>query len=211
MEDPRLQVAQRGAGLESQLVVEVSASGSVDIERLCLAPGAIERKHQQRLEPLARRVPRGGGAQVGDHIDVMAKLEVSLGAGLEHLEPLLLQRRCVRPDCVLLSDSRQSLPAPEREGLIGRLARGQRLTVGECRSGAERKLGEVVAVGAPVGDAQPDPPRPGADQLPVSASGTQCRPDPREVGIDALPRARRWTLGPERVDDRGPGYGLASV
>ena len=77
-QDRRLQLAQRGARLEPELLDQQLAPGAVDVERLGLAAGAVEREHQQAARALAQRLGGHQLLQVGQRLRVAAALA---GAG----------------------------------------------------------------------------------------------------------------------------------
>jgi hypothetical protein len=51
-EDGRLEISERLTGLKPELLVESAADPPVDIERLRVAAGAVERQHQLRVNAL---------------------------------------------------------------------------------------------------------------------------------------------------------------
>ena len=63
------------------------------LERVGLAPGAVQGEHQLAVEPLAVRVLRDECLEVGDELVVPAEREVGLHALLERDQPQLLQAR----------------------------------------------------------------------------------------------------------------------
>ena len=55
-EDRALEFFQLRAGLETELAVEELSALPVRLEGLCLAAGAVERKHQEPTQPFPMRM-----------------------------------------------------------------------------------------------------------------------------------------------------------
>ena len=109
-----LQLLQRRPGLQARLLDEAAAHVLIDLERLDLAPAAVEREHQQLGEALARRMLRPQACQRGDRVRVVAECEFGLGTGFIRRQPLLLQARDLRPDGAFELGERGTAPGGER-------------------------------------------------------------------------------------------------
>ena len=78
LEDRALEVAQRGARLDAELVDQRRAGRPEGLERVGLAPGAVERQHLQRAEALVQRVLGDQRVELRDQLGVAAAREVGL-------------------------------------------------------------------------------------------------------------------------------------
>ncbi len=67
-EDRALQFLQLRPGLETELAVEQLPALPVGLEGLCLAAGAVERKHQEPAQPFPMRVLPDQRFQLGDEL-----------------------------------------------------------------------------------------------------------------------------------------------
>jgi hypothetical protein len=92
-EDLRVELGELGSGLDPELLDEHLARPAVGLQRIGLAPAAIEREHQLRVQLLAPRMLAGQLPQIGDELGVTPGGEARLHAQLDGLEPLLLQPR----------------------------------------------------------------------------------------------------------------------
>ncbi len=90
-QDALLELGERGAGVDAQLVGEQPAGVGVDGECLGLPAAAVQRQHEQFAQPFAQRVGGGQRRQLGDHLGVVADLQVEFEAGLDEGEPPLVQ------------------------------------------------------------------------------------------------------------------------
>src|SRR5262249_56123177 len=90
-EDRALELLELGARLDPELVHERFARAPVDVERLRLTAGLVEREHQLAARPLAERVAVHELLELRDQTRVTAEGEVGVDAVLERGEMLLLQ------------------------------------------------------------------------------------------------------------------------
>ena len=150
-QDRRLQLAQRRARLEPQLLDQQLAPGAVDVERLGLAAGAVEREHQQAAGALAQRLGGDQLLQIGQRLRVAAALQPPVGELLARHEPQLLQAGDLRPQRALVGEVGQHRPAPQRQRLgelrLAGLAARERLEAARVHRAADR-----VARAGPAGD-----------------------------------------------------------
>ena len=86
-EDRAVQLLQRWAGLDSELVDEHAPGVVVDLERFRLPARSIEREHQLAAKPLAKRVLVGERLELADQVAVTACFELCLDPVLERREP----------------------------------------------------------------------------------------------------------------------------
>ena len=83
LEDALLGLAELRAGFQTELVEQVTPRRAVDGERVRLPAAAVQRRHQERLEPLAQRIAARQVAELGDRLDVTAALQLG---GVQLLE-----------------------------------------------------------------------------------------------------------------------------
>ncbi len=90
-QDLLLELLQRLAGVEAELVDEPGARVLVGGECVRLPAGAVEREDQQPGEALAQRVVANEPFELADDLGVAAEREVGLEAQLERGQPQLLE------------------------------------------------------------------------------------------------------------------------
>jgi hypothetical protein len=107
--------AQRHRRLQPELVVEHAARAAVDLERIGLAAGAVQREHQRSGQHLQGGVLGEDGFQVRDHVAVVPEGERQLGTFGERGDPQLPQPNGLRDRPLLGGEVAQGIPAPELE------------------------------------------------------------------------------------------------
>src|SRR2546427_6602511 len=90
-EDRLLEVAQRAAGLESELVAQHPSSLPVDVERLRLAVRPVEGEHALAAEALAERMLTYKPLELGDERRAAPQCKLGLDPFLDAREPKLLE------------------------------------------------------------------------------------------------------------------------
>ena len=75
-QDPRVEVAQLGPGLDPELVDEGGAQLAVGAQRVGLAPGAVQRQQALGPEPLTQRVPGGQRLEFCDRLPMASAHEL---------------------------------------------------------------------------------------------------------------------------------------
>jgi hypothetical protein len=115
-QDRRVEVAQLAAGREPQLRVERAVQIGVDLQRLGLAAGPVEREHEQRAQTLAERVPPHQRPQFQHEVGVPPLLQIGLDPQLGRLEPQLIELadRLGHEGLVLEVGQRAAAPQPQR-------------------------------------------------------------------------------------------------
>ena len=91
-QDRKLELAQDGARLEAELLVEHPARLPIGLERLGLAAAPVEGEDQVAAQTLAQAVAGDEAGELGDELAVVPQLEVGLEPVLECGEAQLLQR-----------------------------------------------------------------------------------------------------------------------
>ena len=118
LEDRPLQPLQLRSRLEPQVVREPAPSVAVDLERLGLAPTAVEGKHQLAAEPLAERVLVHAGLELGHDRAVPAEPQQPLDAPLDRLEAKLVEAMDLALREVGERELAERRAAPEGERLL---------------------------------------------------------------------------------------------
>ena len=116
-QDRLVERAQLRPGLDADLVRELAPCRPIGVERLGLAPAAVEGDHQLPREPLARRMVGDQPPELRNQLGVPARRGVSLHAGLERRQPLLLQLRDLGLRERLEREVGQRRAAPQRRRL----------------------------------------------------------------------------------------------
>jgi hypothetical protein len=84
----------------------------IHLERLGLAPGAVQREHQLSSQVLTGWIAFEQRAQLADQTSLRSELEVGVDPSLERQEPQFLQTRDLGLCEVLKADFCQRRPAP---------------------------------------------------------------------------------------------------
>ena len=129
LQDRPFELAERRPRLDPELGAERDAAVAVDLERLGLAAGPVERRHQ-----LPRMRSRSGCcatsvAQLAYERAVAAEREIGVDPVLERDEPELLEPFRLRPRERLVHEVGERGPAPEGEARPQPLRRGARVSV----------------------------------------------------------------------------------
>nr|WP_255528092.1 hypothetical protein [Streptacidiphilus sp. P02-A3a] len=110
-----MDLPQVGPRLHAEFTDEESAHRRVDVQRLGLPPGPVQRVHQPRLEPFPQRVPDDQGAELVDDPFVLAERGEHLQVLFGDRQPPLLQVRDRRLQRRAAGHVLQRVPAPEAE------------------------------------------------------------------------------------------------
>lgn len=116
-QDPGVRVRQLAAGVDAQLVREEPPGAVEPVQRLRLAPRAVQRRHQGRGEGLPHRMGHGLVPEHRRRPVVLAQLCVGVRQLLDRREPGLLQRlRGGLERCAGVGAGQRG-PLPQRQGL----------------------------------------------------------------------------------------------
>ena len=181
-----MQLAQRGSGLDADLLDERRSRLPEGLQRLCLAARAVEREHPLRLQPFAQRVARDEHLELGEDLAMAARRQVAVDRALGRGQVQLLEAADLAGRERLLGDVGERRPAPQRERLA-------RQVVGDERREAQR-IDVAVAQAQLV-------PAPAGDDLRAVAAGRQRLANLRDVQLHHLGRRGRRILAPERLDE----------
>ena len=114
-EDRALELAERLARLDPELVDERLARTLIDRERVGLPARAVERQHQLRARALPQRLLEHEALELGDELAVPREREVSVDPVLERGQAQLLEPRDLRVREGLRRQIRERRPSPQRE------------------------------------------------------------------------------------------------
>ena len=121
--DRLLELVQRRARLDAELVDEQPARLAIDLERLGLSTGAVERSHERRAQPLAQRMLADEHLELGDELGVAAEREVGFDAPLERAQAELFEAADLGLRERLVGEVGERRPAPEAERVAEPLRR----------------------------------------------------------------------------------------
>ena len=193
-QDRLLALAQLGPRLEAYLLDERAPRRGVGLERLGLAPAAIEREHEVGGEPLAQRVVIDELLELADDLGMAAGFEVRFDAQLERRDPLLVQARDLGGGEGLGRELGERLAAPQcqrhaqdRGGLLG-------LAVGHRPAGLLDELLEALGVELAIAHAQRVAGLGRREDVRIAERLAQAR----DVHLDRLHGAARRVLAPQR-------------
>jgi hypothetical protein len=206
LENRALELLEPLAGLDPELVDEGLSRPSIDIERLGLPAGAVEREHQLAAETLAERLARHQLLQLGDHRSVPAEREIGVDPLLCRRKARLLEPRAGVPSELLRLELREGGPAPELERLSQRSRGLLRLAGIELlRALADEEL-ETIEVELAVLD---------ADRITGCLRQHSIRADRlaelRHVHLERLRSSLRRRVTPEVVDQPPGGDDAVSI
>ena len=122
LEDPALERARGVAGREPELA-QPRGEPAVGLERLDLAPGAVEREHQRRHELLAQRIGRDQPAQHRHRLERPAERDEGAGALLLRLRAQVLEPAPLGLRPVGVGEVPERRPAPQLERRVERRQR----------------------------------------------------------------------------------------
>jgi hypothetical protein len=95
-QDAALELAQRRAGLDTQVAGQDGAQVAIGAQRFGLAPGPVQRQHPVRPQPLAEGMRGGERFEFPDQLPVAAAGQQCLGPRLQRREPPFLQSARLR-------------------------------------------------------------------------------------------------------------------
>ena len=202
-EDRPFQLTKLRAGLQAELLLEQPAPVAVDVQRVCLLSVPVERQHELRPKPLAKRVGREQGTQLGESQLVPTDRDVRGQLLLLRDESELLQAQGVVPREALVGDVRERGATPqgkrssEERGCKWRVPGGQRRAAFLEQALEPRRVELSVQYPEHVAGRHGVDPRLGQELAQL-----------RDVDMDQPVGARRRTAGPQGVHEEIGGDDL---
>ena len=140
-QDRLFEAPQLRRGLESELRVQPAPAPRVDLQRVGLAPAAIQGQHEQAEQPLARRMLGDQLFELGDDERVLPRRQARVDALFQRGEAQLLEPGDLSLRERLERDIGQGRPAPQRERIVEQAPR-RRLVALDARRprGADERL-----------------------------------------------------------------------
>ena len=147
-EDRGLELLERGAGIEPELLGERVSRRAIRSERVGLTARAIEREHELGAGPLSQRLRGDEGLELGHELGVAAEREVGVDTLLDRGQAQLLETGDVGLGERLVGEIRKRGPAPEGERLAQRSLGSRRIAAFEGRPALIGETGEAMDVDA---------------------------------------------------------------
>ena len=148
-QDRRLEVAQRPARFETELLAQQPAGVGEGPQRVGLAARAVQGEGQPGVQSLAQRMVGHELLQLADQLAVTAEGEVGVEALLQHGEPVFLERRRLGERDALVHQLDEGRAPPERQRVGERLpgsCRRSRLELGVALGGELLETDDVDGV-----------------------------------------------------------------
>ena len=195
-ENRGLELPERRPGVDAELVHERLARRPVRRQSVGLPPRAIQREHELRARPLAKRVRDDERLQLGDELRVPPECEVGLDSRLERGQAKLLEARDLVLRERLVGEVRQRDSSPERQRLAERHLGARRVACIERRSALRGKPGEPMDVHPLRVDLEHV-----AGRARLDHPGSERLPKLRHVLLDGMRRRCGRARGPELLDE----------
>ena len=122
-QDGLVQLAQLAARLDAELLDQVAARCLVDLERVGVAAGAVEREHELGVGALAQRLLPGQRLELAHELGMAAEREVGVDPRLQAGQAELLQAGDLGLGEGLVAEVRKGRATPERQRPAQRVRR----------------------------------------------------------------------------------------
>ena len=205
-EDGRLDGAQRRAGVEAEILAEVTPGGCVRGERLGLPVVPVQREHAHGPGGLAQRVRGGELGELPEHGTVFATVEPHAEQPFGDDQALLTEPGHLGGLGVVEQPAERVLAAPQRERLFARVGRGVEVAGGpRLRQlfGPGAEVAQVELVGHQFvarATSHQETSRRGGD------TGLEGPAQPRDPALQGRRGRRRRLTGPEPVREPLGGH-----
>src|SRR5439155_10951933 len=131
-EDLTLEELQWRAGIEAELLARDLAARLVDVERIRVPTGPVQREHELAAKTLAQRMRSDQTLKLGDERRVPAEIELGLYALFERRGTQLVQACDGRSREGFVPELREGVAAPECERLADPLEPFRRVACIPC-------------------------------------------------------------------------------
>jgi hypothetical protein len=146
IEDATFEIAQLGAGFETELLAEHASSSTERSKRLGLTPGAVEGEGEASVQPFTQRVFGNKRLQLADDMAMASEGEVGVDARLDSGKPLFFDPCRLGSRCALVNEVDQRRPAPQRKCVSERTSCCERSSRGQLDMPDRSQLLETVQV-----------------------------------------------------------------
>ncbi len=160
-----MQVGQPGARLDAQLVDEHRAGLPVGAERVRLATGPVEGRHQETVGALAERMLGDELLELAHDVGIAPESEVRFDPPLECQHAELLETSGNRIEQGVVREVGERRTAPQGERVAERRRGTGRISFLECPAAVVRQLLESLEVQSPGLDANDIAGAAGLDRL----------------------------------------------
>ena len=160
-----MQVGQPGAGLDAELVDEHRAGVAVGAERVRLAAGPVEGRHQETAGALAERMLGDQLLELAHDVGMAPEGEVRFDPPLERQHAELLETSGDRIEQGVVREVGERRAAPQCERLAERRRGTGRIPLLECPAAVVRQLLEPLQIESPGLDANDVAGTAGLDRL----------------------------------------------
>lgn len=147
-ENPFLQRAELGSGLDPDLLHQRRTCPAIGLERLRLATTTVERKHQLTVQVLSKRLLLHRRLELGHHVRVPAQRQLRLHLRLEGRPAPFLKPRDLGLRERLVAQVGERRTAPEPQSLAQRDQCALGIGV-QLRSSSPQEVFEAVDVASP--------------------------------------------------------------
>ena len=196
-ENRTLELLQLDARLEPELLAKERTCVAIDAEAFDLPPGAVERQHELRAEPLAVRMLGAERLELGHELALPPEGELGLDPVLDGCEAKLLEPLDVDARERLELEVGERSPLPERLGSAQLSRREDRVPCCERLTTAREQALELLEVELARLDAQQVARRPGGDARRVVV---QRLAEPRDVVAEGVVGRVHALVGEELRD-----------
>jgi len=204
-----VELAQLGTGVDAQLPGDGVPGLPVDLERLGVPPGTVQRPHQQQPQPFPQRLVRQQPAQLGDGLIVAATGEFGRDPQFDGTEAKFAEPFGLRFDEWRRRDVGQRPAVPQGEGLGEPAGRPLGIPGGERPPAVAHHGLKPQRVGVVRGHLEPVAGSAGDQQAPVRVAHQAAQP--QHVDADQVGRPGRRAVPPDLVDQGVGGDDLPRV
>jgi hypothetical protein len=201
--DAPLELLQRRAGLDSELLHERRSSRPIGVECVLLTARAVEREDVLLAETLAVRIVADETLERGNELDLAAERELGVGEELACPQPALLEPARLRFRQRLARQVGEWRAAPQLErcsevggGVV--CLSGRELVAAASNEALEALQVELAGL-----ESEPVAPAAGLDPVRPERAA-----QPVDVDLERLHRRLGRLTGPERVHEAVPGDGF---
>ncbi len=197
-QDRRLEVPQRSARIETELLTQQRAGVGEHAQRVGLAISPVQGEGQPGGQALAQGMVRRELLQLADEMAVTAEREVGVDALLQDGQPALLECRRLGEVDALVHELDERRTAPQRQRVGQRLPGRRRRSRLELAVALGGELLEPVDVDGVAGQVEAVAGVVVEQRRPT----VECSAQAGDVALQRPGRRPRRTVAPDRLDER---------